>query len=119
MGVGLPLAAAGTSLGGHHGGALREHECRSSGHTLSGAGVLTEAGFKLGHRVGHGIGLATSFEWPSLDHEDSPLQPGMTFCLEPGVYEPGAGNMKLEDDVLVTEDGVESLTNASRELLVA
>jgi Xaa-Pro aminopeptidase len=82
-------------------------------------GVLTAAGFGLGHRVGHGIGLATSFEWPSLDHEDSALEPGMTFCLEPGVYTPGAGNMKLEDDVLVTEDGVESLTHTSRELVVA
>jgi Xaa-Pro aminopeptidase len=82
------------------------------------ADVVGAAGYELGHRVGHGIGLATSFEWPSLDHDDTPLAPGMTFCVEPGVYVVGAGNVKLEDDVAVTDDGYELLTNASRELAV-
>jgi Xaa-Pro dipeptidase len=81
--------------------------------------VLHAAGYELGHRVGHGIGLATSFEWPSLDHDSTPLEPGMTFCLEPGVYLAGAGNLKLEDDVVVTDDGYELLTTSDRALEVA
>jgi Xaa-Pro aminopeptidase len=80
--------------------------------------VLHAAGYELGHRIGHGIGLATSFEWPSLDHDDTALEEGMTFCIEPAVYLPGVGNMKLEDDVVVTGDGCEFLTEASRELVV-
>lgn len=80
--------------------------------------VIEEAGYRLVHRIGHGIGLATSFEWPSLDTETSPLVPGMTFCIEPGIYIPGAGNMKLEDDVVITEDGYELLTSSNRELVV-
>lgn len=82
------------------------------------AQVIHDAGFELGHRIGHGIGLATSFEWPSLDHEPAPLEQGMTFCIEPGVYLQGAGNLKLEDDVVVTETGYELLTRSSRELSV-
>jgi Xaa-Pro aminopeptidase len=81
-------------------------------------GLVHGAGYELGHRIGHGIGLATSFEWPSLDHEQAPLEPGMTFCIEPGVYLAGAGNLKLEDDVVVTATGCELLSNASRELRV-
>jgi Xaa-Pro dipeptidase len=80
--------------------------------------VFTDAGYDLVHRVGHGIGLATSFEWPSLDTETSPLIEGMTFCLEPGIYVEGAGNMKYEDDVLVTKDGYELLTSSSNAIVV-
>jgi Xaa-Pro aminopeptidase len=82
------------------------------------ARVVHDAGLDLAHRVGHGIGLATSFEWPSLDHESERLDAGMTFCIEPGVCLTGAGTVKLEDDVVVTADGRELLSNASRELQV-
>jgi Xaa-Pro aminopeptidase len=82
------------------------------------AAIIEGAGFTVAHRVGHGIGLATSFEWPSLDTEEAPLEPGMTICIEPGVYAPGIGNMKLEDDVLVTEDGCELLTTSDQTLEV-
>jgi Xaa-Pro aminopeptidase len=78
------------------------------------ARVIESAGYELAHRIGHGIGLATSYEWPSLDLEESPLEPGVTICIEPGVYTVGAGNMKLEDDVLITEDGCEMLTRSAR-----
>jgi Xaa-Pro aminopeptidase len=78
------------------------------------ARIIESAGYKLAHRIGHGIGLATSYEWPSLDVEESPLEPGVTICIEPGVYTAGAGNMKLEDDVLITEDGCEMLTRSGR-----
>jgi Xaa-Pro aminopeptidase len=80
--------------------------------------IITGAGFHIAHRIGHGIGLATSFEWPSLDSEEAPLEPGVTICIEPGVYAPGVGNMKLEDDVLITEDGCEILTRSDATLEV-
>ncbi len=75
------------------------------------------AGYKLAHRIGHGIGLSTSFEWPSLDTENAPLEVGMTFCIEPGIYVEGSGDMKLEDDVVVTADGYELLTKSARNLM--
>jgi Xaa-Pro dipeptidase len=80
------------------------------------ARIIADAGFSLEHRIGHGIGLATSFEWPSLDGEQAPLEPGITICIEPGVYAPGIGNMKLEDDVLITERGCELLTHSDQSL---
>jgi Xaa-Pro aminopeptidase len=83
------------------------------------AEIVEAAGFSLAHRVGHGIGLATSFEWPSLDTEEAPLEPGVTICIEPGVYAPGIGNMKLEDDVVITDDGCELLTRSDDALEVA
>jgi Xaa-Pro aminopeptidase len=86
-------------------------------HRVSSA-IIEEAGFRLAHRIGHGIGLATSFEWPSLDSEAAPLEPGVTICIEPGVYAPGIGNMKLEDDVLITDDGCELLTTSDATLEV-
>jgi Xaa-Pro aminopeptidase len=81
--------------------------------------VIEDAGFALRHRIGHGIGLATSFEWPSMDHEAAPLEPGMTVCIEPSVVEPGAGTMKIEDDVLITDDGCELLTRSAITLTIA
>lgn len=82
------------------------------------ARVIEDAGFEVAHRIGHGIGLATSYEWPSLDTEDAPLEPGMTICIEPGVFAPGAGNMKLEDDLAITGDGCELLTRSDATLAV-
>lgn len=80
--------------------------------------VIEDAGYQVAHRIGHGIGLATSFEWPDLSSETAPLSPGMTICIEPGIYVAGAGNMKLEDDLLITEDGCEVLTRSSHDLEV-
>lgn len=80
--------------------------------------MIEGAGYKLVHRIGHGIGLATSFEWPSLDSDTTPLEAGMTFCIEPGIYVEGSGDMKLEDDVVVTADGYELLTHCNRELVI-
>jgi Xaa-Pro aminopeptidase len=80
--------------------------------------VIRNAGFTVEHRVGHGIGLATSYEWPSLDTEEAPLEPGMTICIEPGVYARGVGNMKLEDDFVITDDGCEALTTSDATLEV-
>jgi Xaa-Pro aminopeptidase len=78
--------------------------------------IFQEAGFELIHRIGHGYGLATSFEWPSLDSETALLQPGMTLAIEPGIYAPGSGAMKLEDSILITETGCEVISRSAREL---
>jgi Xaa-Pro aminopeptidase len=84
----------------------------------AGSRVIEDAGFAVAHRLGHGIGLATSYEWPSLDTETAPLEPGMTICIEPGVFVAGAGNMKLEDDLVITEDGCEVITRSDATLAV-
>jgi len=80
--------------------------------------VIKSAGYELIHRVGHGIGLATSFEYPSLIDETEPFEVGMTVSLEPGIYTKGAGNMKLEDCFVITEDGYEQLTHAETDLII-
>src|SRR5262249_14386642 len=82
------------------------------------ARAVEAAGYSLPHRIGHGIGLATSFEWPSLDRNEELLEPGMTICIEPAVCLDGVGVMKFEDDLLVTEDGCEVLTSAETTLTV-
>lgn len=69
------------------------------------------------HRVGHGIGLETSLEPIDLRQDETELRPGMTFCVEPGVYIPGFGGVKIEDDVIVTEGDPEIISHTTHELL--
>src|SRR5439155_25023840 len=80
--------------------------------------VITEAGYgpQFSHGLGHGLGLQVH-EAPSLRANSTDvLQAGMVMTIEPGIYLPGWGGVRLEDDVLVTEDGCEILTSVSREL---
>ncbi len=68
------------------------------------------------HRVGHGIGM-DGHEWPYLVKGNTmPMQAGMTFSDEPGVYLKGQFGIRLEDDMVVTSQGGELLTPQSRSL---
>jgi Xaa-Pro aminopeptidase len=80
--------------------------------------VIAAAGYGdyFGHGLGHGIGLDIH-EGPAVrPNSETALQPGMVFTIEPGIYLPGWGGVRLEDDVLVTPDGCEVLTRVPREL---
>jgi Xaa-Pro aminopeptidase len=75
-------------------------------------------GDNFGHGTGHGIGLAVH-EWPIVGR-DSPdrAEEGMTFTIEPGIYIPGWGGVRIEDMVRVTADGCEVLTTLSKDLMI-
>ena len=66
------------------------------------------------HSLGHGIGLDVH-EAPVLKNHplyDKPLQPGMIFTIEPGLYDAEAGGVRLESDDIMTEKGAEALTSS-------
>jgi Xaa-Pro dipeptidase len=52
-----------------------------------------------------------------VDGNDTVLRPGMTFTIEPGIYLPGKGGIRIEDDVVITEEDCKSLTTFSRNLV--
>lgn len=82
--------------------------------------VIEAAGYGqyFTHRTGHGLGLEGHEPPYMVEGNDVPLVPGNTFTVEPGIYVPGLGGVRIEDDVLITEDGAESLTTYDRELTV-
>ena len=80
--------------------------------------VIEAAGFgeAFFHRTGHGLGLE-AHEEPYIYAENKLiLTPGMTFTIEPGIYLAGRGGIRIEDDVVVREDRLESLTGFPREV---
>lgn len=81
-------------------------------------GVIEDAGYgkQFGHGLGHGLGMNVH-EAPRLSqNEKNELKAGMVVTIEPGVYLPGWGGVRIEDDVLVTREGCEVLTSVPKTL---
>jgi len=80
--------------------------------------AITRAGFGeyFTHRTGHGLGLEIHEEPYIVQGAAEPLKPGMVFTIEPGIYIPGVGGVRIEDDLALTEDGCVVLTAFPREL---
>lgn len=70
------------------------------------------------HRTGHGIGLEVHEPPYIVEGNDRPLEPGMAFSVEPGIYLEGMFGVRIEDIVVCTDNGAETLNQASRDLVV-
>ncbi|MEV8613879.1 Xaa-Pro peptidase family protein [Amycolatopsis sp. NPDC051373] len=82
--------------------------------------VIDAAGFGefFIHRTGHGIGLDVHEEPYIIAGNTLPLEPGMAFSVEPGIYQPGRWGARIEDIVVVTETGVEAVNTRPHDLVV-
>ena len=78
--------------------------------------IISDAGYGelFIHRLGHGIGMDTHEHPYVIEGNDLMLEPGMAFSIEPGIYTPGEWGMRIEDIVVVTDDGVERLNRSDR-----
>lgn len=85
-----------------------------------GRDMIAAAGYgdRFIHRTGHGIGLETHEEPYIVAGSSRPLEPGMAFSIEPGIYLPGRFGARIEDIVICTESGGERLNRTDRELVV-
>jgi Xaa-Pro aminopeptidase len=82
--------------------------------------IITRYGYGeyFGHGTGHGLGMEIH-EAPRLSLTgDVVLAPGMTVTVEPGIYLPGFGGVRIEDDVFITDKGIRILTNSPKQLIV-
>ena len=87
---------------------------------LAARQVIAGAGYgdRFIHRTGHGLGLEGHEEPYIKENDDFVLGEGMTFTIEPGIYLPGRGGVRIEDDMVITADGCESLSTLPRGLQV-
>jgi Xaa-Pro aminopeptidase len=81
--------------------------------------IISKAGFGryFGHGTGHGIGLLVHDKPTVNSKSEDILKPGMLLTIEPGIYLPGWGGIRIEDDVLITAKGCEVLTQAEKNLI--
>lgn len=83
------------------------------------AEFIAQVGYEgyFDHGLGHGIGVEIHEEPYENATSQSILKTGMTVTVEPGIYIPGVGGIRIEDDFLITENGVQALTSSPRELI--
>jgi Xaa-Pro aminopeptidase len=81
--------------------------------------IITDAGYGQWfiHRTGHGIGLESHEDPYIVAGNATPLEPGMAFSIEPGIY-PGPHGARIEDIVICTEDGYQRMNNTPRDLVI-
>lgn len=81
---------------------------------------ISKAGYGayFGHATGHGIGLSIHEEPRLSINANVKLMPGMVITVEPGIYLPGWGGVRIEDNVLITHQGIEVLSTAPKEMFV-
>ncbi|HET6361836.1 MAG TPA: Xaa-Pro peptidase family protein [Gemmatimonadota bacterium] len=110
----LVLEAQAAAIGGIRAGMKGPEADRLAREVIEAAGH----GPDFGHSLGHGIGLEVH-EAPRLGRKsEDTLDTGMTVTIEPGVYLEGTGGVRIEDDALVTDAGVELLTSAPKDQLI-
>jgi Xaa-Pro aminopeptidase len=82
-------------------------------------GIIADAGYGewFIHRTGHGIGLESHEDPYIVEGNTIPLEPGMAFSIEPGIY-PGPHGARIEDIVVCTEDGYQRMNNIPRDLVI-
>lgn len=80
--------------------------------------VITAAGYGefFTHRTGHGLGMETHEQPYMFGENDLRLAEGMTYTVEPGIYLPGRGGVRIEDNIAITADGSETLSSLPRDL---
>lgn len=81
--------------------------------------IITRYGYGefFGHGTGHGLGMEIH-EAPRLSlRSDTILTPGMTVTVEPGIYLPGFGGVRIEDDIVITDNGIKIITSSPKDLI--
>lgn len=82
--------------------------------------VIKDAGYGeyFGHGLGHGVGINIHERPFIVPNSDEVIKPGMVFTVEPGIYIPGLGGVRIEDMVVITKNGYKRLNKTSRKLML-